>query len=161
MLIETYKGVQVFHNASKDEFYTHLVVIATKGDKKDEILKHQRLQGMRDMIDKYLAVSTKKPTIPKGWYKGKYSSDPYEKVDVILYSTISDTVIVRKANGKEVQMKKGYSSGYDEGSLYLACKKNEALIKAIVEKQKSIDKIKKEVSCTSGKLLPFTKEHFS
>lgn len=161
MHIETYKGVQIHHNASKDIFYTSLVILPARNGKRDEVIENPRLQATKDAIDKFLNTAAKKPAIQKAWYRQYEDSGPYEKVEVILFNSINDTYIIRKADGKTVTMKKEYNSGYDRGSLYLACKENDAIIATLNKKEIEKQKIKKEVSCMAGKLIPVTKEHFS
>ena len=65
MLIENYKGIDIFHNAQKDEFYTTIIVRKSSIGKKDEVISSPRLQRTRDDIDKFLNTAAKKPVVKK------------------------------------------------------------------------------------------------
>lgn len=158
MLIETYKGVSVFHDAAKDEFYTQIVINKRSG-KSDEFIKGGRLGAIRDNIDKFLNTAAKKPIITKAWHKGRYETDKYEKVDIIIMNAISNTVMIKFEDGKTKSLSfLGYNR---EGGLFLSCKENDEIIKNLNKKEQEIAKIKKETSCTSGKLIPLKSEHFA
>lgn len=161
MLIENYKGVEIHHNATSDEFFTNIVILKGEFGKKDQVIRNGRLQATRDHIDKFLNTASKKPVVPKAWYRGKYNSDNYEKVDVILISNITDTIQIKRA-GKILTVGKDRHRNNEQGNLYLCCKENDAIISNLNKKQKEIEKIEKEISCSSGKLIPFSKEeHFN
>lgn len=156
MKIENYKGVDIFHNATKDEFYTSLVIRKGSNGKRDEVVQAYRLQRIRDDIDKFLNTAAKKPVLKKAWLLR--SSEVFEQVDVIMYSTISGGVMVRDKAGKMVSIEKDkWTESY---KLYIACKENDSIIATLNKKNAEINKIKKETSCSSGKLIPLTAVHF-
>jgi hypothetical protein len=156
MRIERYKGVEIHHDAMKDEFYTQIVINKREG-KRDEVIKGTRLQSVRDSIDKFLNTAAKKPIIQKAWLISKNDNEKYEPVDIILINLISGDIQVRKKDGKmEVVEKKSYYGP----RLFLSCKENDAMVKALQQKLDQIEKIRKEFSCTSGKLIPLKEEHF-
>ncbi len=159
MLIENYKGIDINHDAKKDEFFTN-VVINIKSNNKKEFICSGRLQKIRDDIDKFLNTATKKPVLKKAWIKGRYESSAYEPCEIILYNMISKTVIVKIKDGKEKTIRISDYGNYNDEKLLISCKENDAIIKNLNEKQKEIEKINKEVSCSSGKLLPLKLEHF-
>lgn len=156
MLIEKYKGIDVFHDAAKDEFYTKIVINKRQG-KSDEVIKGGRLGAVRDNIDKFLNTAAKKPIIKKAWYKGRNDYDGYQKVDVIVYNAISGSIMVEFEDGK---IKFTSVGQYRDEKLYICCKENDAIVANLQKKQAEIDKIKKETSCSSGKLIPVKPEHF-
>lgn len=159
MLIENYKGVDILHDANKDEFYTSIVIRNGRGSKKDEYIRSGRLQKTRDEIDKFLNTSSKKPVTKKAWLRGAYDSDNYKLVDVVLYNAISGSVQVRKEDGALVTINfDSYSRS--KGTLYLDCTENKANISLLNKKMNEISKINKEISCTGGKLIPLTVAHF-
>lgn len=159
MLIENYKGIEIFHNASSDIFYTTIVIRKGTNGRKDEFLSFPRLQKTRDEIDKFLNTSAKKPILKKAWYKGKYDSDGYKLVEVVVYSDISQTVTIKGKDVREekIDLKDEY---YNNIKLFLHCKENDAIISNLIKKKSEIDKINKEISCSGGKLLPLKLEHF-
>lgn len=159
MLIELYKGIQIFHDATKDEFYTQIVINKRSG-KKDEYIRGGRLGGVRDSIDKFLNTAAKKPVIKTAWIKGKYEYDRYEKVDVIILNAIINSVVVKDKNGKLKDAVIDSSRYGRDDKLYLCCKENDAIIANLNKKQEEIEKIKNETSCSSGKLIPLKSEHF-
>lgn len=159
MLIENYKGVEINHNATADEFYTNIVLLKGTNGKKDQYIRNGRLQATRDMIDKFLNTAAKKPVLTKAWYKGKYDSDEYEKVEVILRNEISGDIQI-KNDGKIYNLNKNGCRS-EQGKLYLSCKENDAIIAILKKKEAEIEKIEKEVRCTSGKLIPFVAGHFN
>lgn len=158
MLIEIYKGIEIFHNAVKDEFYT-TVVINKRSGKPDEIIKGGRLGVVRENLDKWLNTAAKKPIVKLAWYKGKYDYDPYEKVEVIIFNAITNSGMVKGKDGrlKEVPIS---PDRYREERLFLSCKENDAIIANLNKKREEIEKIKEEISCSSGKLIPCKPEHF-
>lgn len=159
MLIEIYKGIEINHNAVKDEFYTNVLIKKAGIGKKDEYITGPRLQRVRDDIDKFLNTAAKKPTVKKAWYKGRGSNSNYTLVDIIIYNAISGEVMVQEKNGRPVYVKLESNYRPDE-KLYLSCKENDAIIALLVKKQAEIDKINKETSCSSGKLIPLNGSHF-
>ncbi len=162
MLIETYKGIEIFHNAVKDEFYTNIIIRKAGGfNKKNEYIRESRLQRIRDEIDKFINTAAKKPLLKKAWHKGRYSSDFYNQVEVILYNKISGYVMVRDVSGKESTMYLSETNyRYSDDKLYIRCKENDAIIAKLMKNKEAIEKIQKEQSCSGGKLIPFTSEHF-
>lgn len=153
-LIEIYKGIQIFHNAEKDQFETNVVASVTNG--KTEYVCAGRLQKTRTEIDKHLNTTIKKPAVKKAWLKSR-GYDTYEKVDVIMFNVLSSEYLIL-IDGKQRSVKPSQWSDRDE--LFISCKENDAIIKSLNEKHSVISKIKKEISCASGKLIPMTKEHF-
>ncbi|MFM2456622.1 hypothetical protein QU896_29330, partial [Citrobacter freundii] len=87
--IENYKGIEISHDAVKDEFYTNVIIRKSSTGKKDEYITAPRLQRVRDSIDKFLNTAAKKPVLKKAWYKGRYESDGYKLVDILIYNSIS------------------------------------------------------------------------
>jgi hypothetical protein len=160
MLIENYKGIEINHNAAKDEFYTNIIIRKGSNGKKDEYITSPRLQRVRDDIDKFLNTAAKKPVLKKAWYKGKYESDAYKLVYVIIHNAISDTVVVQEKGGKPVSVALNDNGWRNDSKLFLSCKENDAIIANLIKKEAEISKIKKETSCSSGKLLPLKMEHF-
>ena len=162
MLIENYKGIDIFHNAQKDEFYTTIIVRKSSIGKKDEVISSPRLQRTRDDIDKFLNTAAKKPVVKKAWLIGESrygSKDTFEKVDVIIYNSISQTTQIKKADGKVETLKKpNYSN---DSRLYLCCKENDIIVANLMKANAEIEKIQKTVSCSSGKLLPMIEEHYN
>jgi len=162
MLIENYKGIDINHDAKKDEFFTSVVIRKDEDEKKNEYIGGQRLQKVRNEIDKFLNVAAKKPVLKKAWYRGKYQSDKFEPVEIIVYSTITSLVTFKKKGSdrlstvKLTDMQRGSSE-----MLILSCKENDAIIAAMQKRDKEIEKIVKETSCASGKLIPLTLEHFN
>lgn len=157
MLIEIYKGIEINHNANTDEFYTS-IIINTKSNGKKEYITAGRLQKIRDDIDKFLNTAAKKPFISKAWKKGKYNSEKYELVDIIILSAITGGITYKQDGRLETTGTHRYSS--DDPKLFLKCKENDAIIENLNKKQAEINKIEKEISCSSGKLLPLKNEHF-
>lgn len=160
MKILNYKGVDVNHDASSDKFYTNIIILKANNGRKDQCISGTGLQAVLDSIDKFLNTAGKKPVLPKAWLKGKYDSDAYEEVEVVLYNTISGVVHVRNKNGKVSTVLFDRHNYKREGTLYLKCKENDTLISTINKKNEAVKKIEKEVNCTSGKLLPLNLEHF-
>lgn len=158
MLIEIYKGIEIFHNAAKDEFYTN-VVINKRSGKSDETIKGGRLGAVRENLDKWLNTAAKKPIVKMAWYKGKYENDGYEKVEVVIFNAITNCGMVK---GKDGRLKEVSISGdrYREDRIFLSCKENDAIITNLNKKKEEIEKIKQETSCSSGKLIPCKPEHF-
>jgi len=155
MLIEIYKGVQITHNSAKDEFHTDIVVNKKLNGKKDYI-KHSRLQAVRDEVDKYLNTAAKKPILKKGWIKGRHE-DSWKSVDIICYNSISGEVIIKDEN-KQREIK--LPGQYSDDRIVISCKENDAIIANLNKKSAEIERIKKEVSCSGGKLIPLKAEHF-
>ncbi len=158
MQIENYKGIAIMHNATKDEFYTNVVIRKSSNGKKDEYITAPRLQRVRDDIDKFLNTAAKKPVLKKVWLKGRYDSDSYKLVEVILHNSISHTVMVKDKEGKVSTI--GLNEYRSDDKLYISCKENDAIIANLVKKNAEIEKIKKETSCSGGKLIPLKLEHF-
>lgn len=160
MLVENYKGIEINHDAVKDEFLTSVVI--RKGDDKrpSEYLRNFRLQKLRDEIDKFLNVAAKKPVLPKAWQKGKYDSDPYEKVSVIIFNTISGTITTKNDKGRldNIVLNPDYRT--NNGKLFLSCKENDLIMDSIAKKKDAIKKLEAEINCAHGKLLPMKPEHF-
>lgn len=156
MLIENYKGIDICHDAGKDIFYTSIVINA-RATKKDEVISGPRLQRIRDDIDKFLNTASKKPVLKKAWLKDR--SDNYALVDIILFNSISQTVMVSDKDGKIKTIKLSPMWTSDD-KLLLSCKENKAIIANLIKKKAEIDKINKETSCSRGKLLPLKLEHF-
>lgn len=158
MLIEIYKGIEIFHNAAKDEFYTKVVVNKRSG-KPDEVIKGGRLGSVHEILDKWLNTAAKKPIVKLAWYKGKYEYDPYEKVEVLIFNAITSSAMIKGKDGllKEVSVSPAWPR--DERIL-LSCKENDAIIANLNKKREEIEKIKRETSCSSGKLIPCKPEHF-
>src|SRR5688500_13988840 len=150
MLIENYRGVNILHDATKDEFYTNLVIRKGTMGKKDEYITSGRLQKIRDIIDRFLNTASKKPVVKKAWLKSKYESDGYKQVDIVLYNAISNTVLVKETDGKTQTIN---LNDYHErnGKLYLDCQENTTNISLLNKRNNEIKKIEKEVSCTGGK----------
>lgn len=158
MLIEIYKGVEITHNATKDIFSTTLV-INQRHSKGDEVIGGPRLQKVRDDIDKFLNQVTKKPVLKKGWLKRRGDYD-YSPVEIIIYNPIPKNVMVKEIKNGQitwVKLDSNYNSDY---RIVLDCKENNEIIKGLLKKHEEIEKIKKEVSCSSGKIIPLTIEHF-
>lgn len=156
MLIEIYKGVKISHDAAKDEFYAD-VVINKKFNGKKEYIRRPRLQSLRDEVDKYLNTASKKPVVMKGWIKSR-NGESYESVKIICYNVISNDVVIEDKDGKRKEIKMG--SYYDE-KLVISCKENDAIVANLNKKYAEIERIKKEVSCSGGKLIPVKAEHFN
>lgn len=156
MLIEIYKGVEIFHDASKDFFYTK-IVINKRQFKKDEVIQAGRLQATRDEVDKFLNTSAKKSAIKKAWLGRERES--FELVEIFCLNAITGEVMVKTKDGKVKNASLGHT-GYREERLFLQCKENDAIIANLQKKAAEIEKIKKETSCSSGKLLPAKPEHF-
>ena len=157
MLIENYKGVDILHDANKDEFYTSIVIKKGSGSRKNEYIKASRLQKIRDDVDKFLNTSAKRPILKKAWLKESYGST-YKLVDVILFNSISNSIQVRDNDGN---LKTITLNDYNrKGDLYLDCAENKANILLLNKKHDEIKKIEKETSCTGGKLIPLKTEHF-
>lgn len=155
MLIENYKGIEINHDAKKDRFYTNVIILKGANGKKDQYIEGHGLQKTRDEIDKFLNTSKHKPVLKKVWIR---RDEDFELVEIILHNPISKTYEVRRKDGKTETIK---PARYErDKTLYLQCKENDAIVKNIMEKQKQIDKIKKEYNCSSGKLIPLTEEHF-
>jgi len=155
MLIETYKGVQINHDAKVDEFYTTIVINTTSSGKK-EYLRGSRLQKLRDGIDKFLNTAGKKPKIQKAWLR---RDDTYQLVQVVLYNNISKRFMIKRSD-KDRPEELGSSSSYRRSEqLYLCCKENDAIVAQLQKAQAEISKIQKTVSCSSGKLIPLSEEH--
>ncbi len=162
MLIENYKGIEIFHNAQKDEFYTTIIVRKSLNAKKDEVIASPRLQRTRDDIDKFLNTAAKKPIVKKAWLRAENRwkvLDTFEKVEIIIYNSISRTTQIKKADGT-VETLRG-SNYSDESRLYLCCKENDAIVARLMKANAEVEKIKKEISCTTGKLLPMTQKHYN
>lgn len=160
MLIENYKGIEINHNAAKDEFYTNVIIRKGSNGKKDEYIGSPRLQRVRDDIDKFLNTAGKKPVLQKAWHKGKYDSDTYKLVDIIIHNAISNTVMIQEKDGKPTSVALNDNGYRSDSRLFLSCKENDAIIANLIKKEAEINKIKKETSCSSGKLLPLKMEHF-
>jgi hypothetical protein len=158
MLIENYKGIDILHDANKDEFYTSIVIRKGSGSRKDEFIRSGRLQKCRDEIDKFLNTSGKKPVLKKAWHRGRYESGDYRLVDVILYNAISGDIQVRDSDNKLITISK--DSYRSNGTLYLDCVENKTNIALLNKKIQDVKRIEKETSCTVGKLIPLTVEHF-
>lgn len=158
MLIEIYKGIEIFHNAAKDEFYTNVVVNKRSG-KPDEVIKGGRLGAVHEILDKWLNTAAKKPIVKLAWYKGKYEYDPYEKVEVLIFNAITSSAMIKGKDGrlKEVSIS---PDRYRDERIFLSCKENDAIIANLNKKREEIEKIKRETSCSSGKLIPCKPEHF-
>lgn len=160
MLIEKYKGIDIKHDAAKDEFFTNIIIRKGGNGKKDEYISAPRLQRLRDELDKFLNTAAKKPVLKKVWAKGKYDSDQYKLAQVILFNSITGQVIIKYDDGntKPVYLT-GNSYSRDE-KLFLSCKENDSILKLINQKLAAIKAIEKELSCTRGKLIPLELEHF-
>lgn len=154
MLIETYKGVEILHDAKLDEFYTNIVVNTTINGKK-EYLRNGRLQRLREALDKFLNTAAKKPAIQKAWLK---DGDDFELVDVILFSNISKTFMIKKS-AKDRMEEFGPRRYGRSAQLFIKCKENDAIVSAIQKANKEKDKIERAVSCSSGKLIPLSEEY--
>jgi hypothetical protein len=162
MLIENYKGIEIFHDANKDEFYTKIVIRKSSNGKKDEFISFPRLQRTRDELDKFLNTAGKKPVVKKAWLKLESRNGyncSFEKVDVVLYNSISQTTQIKKSDGKLETLKKTYYSS--DSKLFLCCKENDAIVASLIKANSEIEKIQKSVSCGSGKLIPMLDEHFT
>lgn len=161
MLIENYKGIDINHDANKDEFLTSVVIRKGQDGKKNEYIGGQRLQKVRNEIDKFLNVAGKKPVLKKAWYRGKYQNDKFEKVEIVVYSTITSLITFKMVGSERLSTAKlsDMSKGTSE-LLILSCKENDAIIAAIQKRDKEIKKIENETSCSSGKLIPLSLEHF-
>lgn len=159
MKIENYKGVDIWHNASSDEFYTTMVVLKGQHGRKDECITGGRLQKVRNDIDKFLNTAAKKPVMKRAWLKSKYEGGEYELVDIIIYNAISDSVHIRYKNGRTENL--GKSEYNSEKRLFISCKENDAIVSGLNKKIREMAKMKKEMSCPGGKLIPLCAEHFS
>ena len=159
MQIENYKGIAIMHNATKDEFYTNVVIRKSSNGKKDEYITAPRLQRVRDDIDKFLNTAAKKPVLKKAWLKGRYDSDGYKLVEIILHNSISKTVMLQDKEGKTITT--NIESRYNDDKVYLSCKENDAIIADLNKKIADIEKIEKTLSCSRGKLIPLLNEHFN
>ena len=158
MLIETYKGIQIHHDAKKDEFFTHIVIRKSQSGKKDEFIGNARLQKTRDEIDKYLNVAAKKPVLRKAWLRNKYDNS-FISVEIIYYNSIANSTRIRHSDGKEQDIiPSTYSS---DAKLFISCKENDAIVKSINKASDDKKRIEREISCTSGKLIPLKAEHFA
>lgn len=153
MLIETYKGIQIKHDAKADEFYTDIVINTTPSGKK-EYIRGGRLQKVRDYVDKFLNTSGKKVVIPQAWLK---DGETYQLVDVILFNAISKRFVIQKKGHRQEEF--GASRYGRSAQLFIKSKENDAIIKELIAKQVEIAKIEKTVSCSSGKLIPLSEEH--
>lgn len=154
MLIETYKSVQINHDAKLDEFYTSIVLNTTSKGKK-EYLRGGRLQKLRDGIDKFLNTAGKKPVVQKAWLK---RDETYSLVEVVLYNSISKKWVIKKSD-KDRPEELGGGSYRRSEQLFLKSKENDAIIANLQKAQAEITKIEKTVSCSSGKLIPLSEEH--
>lgn len=152
MLIETYKGVQIHHNAELDEFYTN-IVINKKSNGKKEFIRAGRLQKTRDEIDKFLNTAAKKPAVQKAWLR---KDDHFELVDVILYNNISKKFMIKKAKSQKPE--ELGERRYGSEQLYIKSKENDAIVHDLIKKNAEIEKIKKTTSCAMGKLIPLSEE---
>lgn len=161
MLIENYKVIDINHDAAKDEFYTTIVIRKSTTGKQDEYIRGGRLQNTRDQIDKFLNTASKKPVLKKAWLRGRYNSSGYEQVNVIVYNKITNYVVVSKeGDSKQINIALSNQNYGDRNKLYLDCKENAAIISTLKKKEEEKRKIEKETSCSSGKLIPLTLEHF-
>jgi len=156
MKIENYKGVDILHDAKKDEFYTNIVIRKGEFGRKSELISAPRLQKTRDEIDKFLNTAAKKPVLKKAWLR---YHETYEKVEVVLFNSISETTQIKKSDGRTELLKE--ASYRNDEKLFLSCKENDSIIEVLNKKQKEIEKIRKEISCSGGKLIPLSKVHFS
>lgn len=157
MLIENYKGVDILHDATKDEFYTSIVIRKGSHGRKDEYIKAARLQKCRDEIDKFWNTSGKKPILKKAWLR-KYDNGDIKPVDVVLYNAITGDIQVRDSDNNLTTIT---TNGYrNKGTLFLDCAENKANIQLLNKKYNEVKKIEKETSCTGGKLIPLTVNHF-
>ncbi len=156
MKIENYKGIDIMHDAKKDEFFTSIVILNKSYGKKDEVIRSPRLQKTRDEIDKFLNTASKKPVLKKAWYK-EYDSYPYVKVDILLFNMISNTFQI-SFNNRLLSF--NLNRHNDDKKLFICCKENDTIVKSLNDKMEQIKKIEKEKSCSSGKLIPLKMEHF-
>ncbi len=156
MKIENYKGIDIMHDAKRDEFFTKIVIRNGSYGKKDEVIKSPRLQKTRDEIDKFLNTASKKPVLKKAWHR-EYDSYLYVKVDILLFNMISNNFQI-SFNGRILSFNINKYS--DDKKLFICCKENDAIVKSLNDKIEQIKKIEKEKSCSSGKLIPLKMEHF-
>lgn len=158
MKIENYKGIDIFHNAEKDEFHTNIVILKGSNGKKDEYISSYRLQKTRDEIDKFLNTASKKPVVKKAWYR-KYDTDKLKLVDVQLYNFISDSIMIKDVDGRNVviDLKSSYSR---DKQLYIQCKENDATVTALNKKIDEISKMRTEENCIKSKLILMDAKHF-
>lgn len=158
MLIENYKGVSIFHNQKTDEFYTNLVINKTHNGKK-EVIQNGRLQKTRELIDKFLAVSAKKPAIKKAWLKTEnhYGPSEFELVDVVIFNNITKNFVIKKQNETRLEELGQRRSGRSS-QLFIKCKENDAIIKDLQKRGAEYEKMRKASSCAEGKLIPLSEE---
>jgi len=161
MLIENYKGIDINHDASKDEFTTNIIILKGTGGKKDEYIKNGRLQKVRDDIDKFLNTAGEKPVLQKCWTR-RYDNDLFKLANIIIFNKISNQAIIQIENDSNlltVKMGTGYYNNSDHKA-WIQCEENDSIIDNLNSKREEINKINKEVSCSSGKLIPLSPDHF-
>ncbi len=153
MLIENYKGVEIHHNGTSDEFYTDIVINTTHNGK-NEYIRNGRLQKTRELIDKFLNTASKKPQMQKAWLK---ENNDYTLVEVILFNKISGCYMFkRSAKDRPEELGK---KAYRGQQLFIKSKENDAIISALKKSQSEISKIEKTISCSAGKLIPLSEEY--
>lgn len=156
MLIEIYKGISIYHNAEKDDFYTD-IVINKKYNGNKEYIRKGRLQQLRNEIDKFLNVASKKPVLKKAWLSDGNTEETFELVTIILYNAITKCVRILRDNGRTSDIE---TVGYKSDKLFIKSRENDVVISAINARTKAIEKIKKETKCSRGKLIKVELEHF-
>lgn len=159
MLIEIYKGVSIFHDAAKDEFYTS-VCLSPKGQLKKEYIRAGRLGKIRSDIDKYISVIGQKPLMPKAWARASDSEEEFQLVEVVSFNALSQDIIYRKKGDSKTETRSLEGRYGRDVSFYLSCKENDLIVVALNKKAAEIKKIRDEKSCSSGKLIPLKPEHF-
>ena len=160
MKIENYKGIDIFHNAEKDEFVTKIVVLPNS--KKDSTIRNGRLQKVRDEIDRFLNTAAKKPVLKKAWvWKDKYNDESgYVKADILIFNCLTNNATIQREGFKATEDFNLTPYWNSDKKVFICCKENDAIIAQMNKDFEAIAKIKKQRSCASGKLIPLAIEHF-
>lgn len=153
MKIENHKGVAIFHDSKKNEYYTE-VVIRKKTKTGNQYTASKYLERVRMDIDRFLAVVAKKKSYSKVWVKGAYEDSRYHLSEVIFQDKSAKIMTIRSKGGKITTISLS-DYKFEAPKVFANTTYNQQTIYAMEKAQESIESLRNERSRMKLTLTPF------
>lgn len=137
MKIEIHKGIVIYHDPKKNEYYTE-VVIRKKNKSGTQYTASKFLERIRMDIDRFLAIVAKKKSYPKVWVKGAYEDSRYHLSEIIFQDKAAKLLTVR-SKGRKITTIALSDFKFDAPKVFANTASNRKTIELMEEHQKNIE----------------------
>lgn len=149
---ETYKGIEIFHDAVKKEFYTKVLVRVKTSAKTKAHIVHVKIEKVKIAIDVFLkSIYGKK--VQKAWLKSHHADGCYKMVDIVFLDPFSKAVTIRDLDLGKIKTIPLSEYEFNDDKVFLCSRKNNTIIAKSNNKQLEINAMKADKLAIMSKLV--------